>query len=137
MAFYRSQAVALMPDFVVPVNRSKGNAVINFMGGVGALVAYVFNKVLVPVSLFLAFLAVAIIMVLALIVLLLTIRERESYSYQLILETEEKEGKKISEIKDKPNLIESIRDILSEEDKTTLFMLLAIFSCSPLPFSSF
>jgi Na+/melibiose symporter-like transporter len=128
MASYRSQAVALMPDFVVPVNRSKGNAVINFMGGVGALVAYVFNKVLVPVSLFLAFLAVAIIMVLALVVLLLTIRERESYSYQLILETEEREGKKVSETKDKPNLIESVKDILSEEDKSTLFMLLAIFS---------
>ena len=128
MAFYRSQSVALMPDYVVPVNRSKGNAVINFMGGVGALVAYVFNKVLVPISLFLAFLAVAIIMILALVVLLLTIKERESYSYQLILETEEKEGKKQSEKKDKPNLIESFKDILSEEDKSTLFMLFAIFS---------
>ncbi|MHA1884901.1 MAG: MFS transporter [Promethearchaeota archaeon] len=128
MASYRSQAVALMPDFVQPVNRSKGNAVINFMGGIGALVAYIFNKFLVPISLFLAFVAVAIIMVIALVVLLLTIKEKESFSYQLILEVEGREGEKVGDSKDKPNLIESIKDILSEDDKSTLFMLLAIFS---------
>jgi Na+/melibiose symporter-like transporter len=128
MASYRSQAVALMPDFVKPINRSKGNAVINFMGGVGALIAYIFNRFLVPISLFLAFLAVAIIMVLSLIVLLLTIKEKESYSYKLILEKEEVEGQKIKDKKDRPNLIESFKDILSEKDKSTLLMLLAIFS---------
>jgi len=128
MASYRSQAVALMPDFVEPVNRTKGNAVINFMGGIGALIAYLFNKFLVPISLFAAFFAVAIIMVASLIVLLFTIREKESYSYKLILEREEVEGQKIIDKKDRPNLIESFKDILSEEDKSTLFMLLAIFS---------
>ncbi|MHA2006164.1 MAG: MFS transporter [Promethearchaeota archaeon] len=128
MASYRSQAVALMPDFVRPVNRSKGNAVINFMGGVGALLAYIFNLILVPISLFIAFLAVAIIMVLSLVVLLFTVKEKESYSYQLILNEEEKEGKRVSDSKEKPNLIESFRDIISEEDKATLIMLLAIFA---------
>jgi len=128
MAFYRSQAVALMPDFVKPANRTKGNAVINFMGGVGALIAYLFNRFLVPISLLLAFLAVAIIMIVSLIVILITIKEKESYSYQLILDIEQKEGKKLIDKKDKPNLIESFKDILSEEDKSTLFMLLAIFS---------
>ncbi len=128
MASYRSQAVAIMPDFVEPVNRSKGNAVINFMGGIGALIAYLFNKFLVPISLFAAFFAVAIIMVASLIVLLLTIKEKESYSYKLILEREDVEGQKVKDKKDRPNLIESFKDILSEEDKSTLFMLFAIFS---------
>ncbi|MFX0106105.1 MAG: MFS transporter [Candidatus Hodarchaeota archaeon] len=128
MASYRSQAVALMPDFVKPMNRSKGNAVINFMGGVGALVAYLFNRLLVPISLLLAFLMVAIIMIVSLIVLLLTIKEKESYSYKLILEREEVEGEKVKDKKDRPNLIASFKDILSEKDKSTLFMLLAIFS---------
>jgi maltose/moltooligosaccharide transporter len=127
MASYRSQAVALMPDFVKPVNRSKGNAVINFMGGIGALIAYIFNKVLVPISLLLAFVAVAVIMVVSLVILLLTIKEKESYSYKLVLEREEIEGHKISDKKDRPNLIESFKDILSEDDKSTLFMLFAIF----------
>ncbi|MFX1470610.1 MAG: MFS transporter [Promethearchaeota archaeon] len=128
MASYRSQAVALMPDFVRPVNRSKGNAVINFMGGIGALIAYIFNLVLVPISLFAAFLAVAIIMVLSLIVLLFTIKEKEFYSYKLLLEREGIEGEKFKDKAERPNLIESFKDILSEEDKSTLFMLLAIFS---------
>ncbi len=123
MASYRSQAVALMPDFVEPANRSKGNAVINFMGGIGALIAYVFNLVLVPISLFVAFLAVAIIMVLSLVVVVFTVKESESYSYKSILESEN-----IQDKKEKIKLIESIKDILSEDDKSTLFMLLAIFS---------
>lgn len=127
MGFYRSQAVSLMPDFVRPVNRSKGNAIINFMGGIGVAFGYGFSLLLSLVGLQLLFLVISLIMVVALIVLLLTIKEKESFSYQLILETEEKEGKKIKEKKTTPGLIESIKDILSEEDKSTLFILLAIF----------
>lgn len=127
MGFYRSQAVSLMPDFVRPVNRSKGNAIINFMGGIGVAFGYGFSLLLSLVGLQLLFLVISLIMVVALIVLLLTIKEKDSFSYQLILETEEKEGKKIKEKKTTPGLIESIKDILSEEDKSTLFILLAIF----------
>jgi MFS family permease len=129
MGFYRSQAVALMPDFVVPAHRSKGNAIINLMGGVGAVIAYVLNLLLVPYSLFLSFVLVSVIMIASLVVLLLTIKEKNSFSYKQILEMEEKEGQKIkAEKKEKPGLIESFKDILAEEDKSTLFMLLAIFS---------
>jgi len=127
MGFYRSQAVSLMPDFVRPVNRSKGNAIINFMGGIGVAFGYGFSLLLSLVGLQLLFLVISLIMVVALIVLLLTIKEKDSFSYQLILETEAKEGKKIKEKKTTPGLIESIKDILSEEDKSTLFILLAIF----------
>ncbi len=126
MAFYRSQTVALMPDFVEPAHRSKGNAIINLMGGVGAIIAFAFNLILVPISLFLAFLTVSIIMVISLIILLLTVKEKDAYNYKLIIEKEE--GTKIKESKKKPGLIESMQDILAEEDKSTLFMLFAIFS---------
>ena len=127
MASYRSQAVALMPDFVIPANRSKGNAIINFMGGVGAVMAYIFNIVLVPISLFLAFLVVAIIMVISLVIVVLTVKETDSYSYKLILEMEEKEGEKIKDKKENLSLIASFKDVIGEEDKSTLFMLFAIF----------
>lgn len=126
MASYRSQAVALMPDFVKPQHRSKGNAIINLMGGFGAIIAYTFNLILVPISLELTFFIVAIIMVVSLVVLLFTVKEKDSYSFQIILEAE-KEGKKIETKKEKIGLIESFKDILSEKDKSTLFMLLAIF----------
>ena len=66
-------------------------------------------------------------MVLSLVVLFLKIKEKDAYSYQELLELEEKEGRKIKEEKTKPGLIESIKDIFSEEDKSTLFILLAIF----------
>jgi Na+/melibiose symporter-like transporter len=127
MASYRSQAVALMPDFVKPANRSKGNAIINFMGGIGAVMAYVFNIVLVPISLFLAFLVVAIIMVISLVIVLFTVKETDSYSYKLILEIEEKKGEKKKDKKEKLSLIESFKDVIGEEDKSTLLMLFAIF----------
>jgi maltose/moltooligosaccharide transporter len=127
MASYRSQAVALMPDFVIPANRSKGNAIINFMGGVGAVMAYIFNLVLVPISLFLAFLVVAIIMVISLVIVVFTVKETDSYSYKLILEMEEKEGEKIKGKKDKLSIIASFKDVIGEKDKSTLFILFAIF----------
>ena len=127
MASYRSQAVALMPDFVIPANRSKGNAIINFMGGIGAVMAYIFNLVLVPISLFLAFLVVAIIMVISLVIVVFTVKETDSYSYKLILEMEEKEGEKIKGKKEKLSIIASLKDVIGEKDKSTLFILFAIF----------
>jgi Na+/melibiose symporter-like transporter len=127
MASYRSQAVALMPDFVKPANRSKGNAIINFMGGVGAVIAYVFNLVLVPISLFLAFLVVAIIMVASLVIVVFTVKEKDAYSYKLVLEMEEKEGEKKKDKKEKMGIIASFKDVIGEEDKSTLFILFAIF----------
>jgi Na+/melibiose symporter-like transporter len=132
MGFYRSQAVALMPDFVVPRHRTKGNAIINLMGGVGAIIAYIFGLLLIiegrPESIAFAFTLTAVIMVISLFILLFTMREKDSYSYKLILEMEAKEGHKIREKKEKPGLIESFKDIIAEDDKSTLFMLLAIFS---------
>jgi len=127
MGFYRAQAVSLMPDFVRPANRSKGNAIINIMGGLGIAIGYGFSILLGIVSLQLLFLIISIIMVVALLVLLWRIKEKDSYSYQLILETERIEGEKVKAEKTTPGLIESIKDIASEEDKSTFFMLLAIF----------
>jgi MFS family permease len=66
-------------------------------------------------------------MVIALFVLLWRIKEKESFSYKLILEMEGEKGEKIKEEKTKPGLIESIKDIAAEKDKSTLFILLAIF----------
>jgi len=127
MGFYRAQAVSLMPDFVRPENRSKGNAIINLMGGFGVAIGYGFSALLGLVGLQILFLIISVIMVIALLVLLWRIKEKDSYSYQLILEMEGKEGEKIKKEKTTPGLIESIKDIAGEEDKSTLFILLAIF----------
>jgi len=127
MGFYRSQAVSLMPDFVKPVNRSKGNAIINLMGGLGVAFGYGFSLLLSFIERQWIFLLISVIMVIALFVLLWRIKEKESFSYKLILEMEGEKGEKIKEEKTKPGLIESIKDIAAEKDKSTLFILLAIF----------
>ena len=127
MGFYRSQAVALMPDFVKPQHRSKANAIINIMGGIGAIVAYTMGLVSGAIGLQWIFIIASIIMVVALGVLVLTVNENDAYSYKLLLETEAKEGK-VKEKKEKVGLIKSFKDILNEEDKSTLFILLAIFA---------
>ena len=127
MGFYRSQAVALMPDFVRPQYRSKANAIINIMGGIGAIVAYTMGLASGILGLQLTFIIASIIMVVALIILVLTVNENDAYSYKLLIEAEAKEGK-IKENKEKVGLINSFKDILNEEDKSTLFMLLAIFA---------
>ena len=127
MGSYRSQAVALMPDFVRPVHRSKANAVINIMGGIGAIVAYTMSLVSDYIGLQVTFIIASVIMIAALIVLFFKIDENKAFSYKLLLEVEAKEGEKTKEKKEKIGLLSSIKDILREQDKSTIFMLLTIF----------
>ena len=79
MGFYRSPAVALMPDLTPKPLRSKANAVINLMGALGGIFTLVMISVLVPKTgrpdYMPLFLAVAAVMVVAVVALLLTIRE--------------------------------------------------------------
>ncbi|MGV9205276.1 MAG: MFS transporter [Promethearchaeia archaeon] len=128
MGFYRSQAVALMPDFVRPANRSKANAIINLMGGVGAVIAFTLSFLIDYWGHQIVFLLVSIIMIGALGIFLWKVKETESYSYQLLLESEGKRAEDLEPEIEKPNLIQSLKDIWNEDDKSTLFMLLAIFS---------
>ena len=81
MAFYRSPAVALMPDLTPKPLRSKANAVINLMGAVGGIYSLIMISLLVgtqnrpdyePL-----FISVAALMVLAVILLVATIRENK------------------------------------------------------------
>jgi MFS family permease len=131
MGFYRSQAVALMPDFIRPHNRSKANAIINLMGGVGSIVAFTLGLVSDYIGFQFTFIIASIIMIVALIILLLKVKEKDAFSYQLILESEQGGKRDVSEIKtkiEKPGIFKSLKDIVKEEDKSTLFILLAIFA---------
>ncbi|MFX0187968.1 MAG: MFS transporter [Candidatus Hodarchaeota archaeon] len=130
MSFFRSQAVALMPDFIILEHRSKANSIINMMGALSVVVAAVISGLLVDISLQLAFITVAIIMIISLIILILTIKEKNSFSYQLLLKMEAEIGEKVKDKKEKSSLMTSLKDIAKEEDKSTLFALLAIFALS-------
>ncbi|MFX1337239.1 MAG: MFS transporter [Promethearchaeota archaeon] len=130
MSFYRSQTVALMPDFIQPQHRSKANSIINMMSAISLVAASLISIFLVDISLQLAFITVSVIMILGLIVLLLTVKEKNAYSYQLLLKTEAELGEKIKEERERVGLKASFKDVLEEDDKSTITMLFAIFFIS-------
>jgi len=130
MSFYRSQTVALMPDFIQPQHRSKANSIINMMSAISLVAASLISLFLVDISLQLAFITVSIIMIIGLIVLILTVNEKNAYSYQLLLKTEAELGEKIKEEREKVGLKASFKDVLEEDDKSTITMLFAIFFIS-------
>lgn len=81
MGIYRSPAVALMPDVTPKKLRSKGNAVINLMGALGAIFTLVATMLLVPdgerPDYSWLFFAVAALMVICVLILALTVKENK------------------------------------------------------------
>ena len=123
MAFYRSPAVALMPDLTPKPLRSQANSIINLMGAIGGLYSLVMIKVLVGKgerpNYYPLFISVAGLMVLAVVLLVLTIRE-----------------KKIADqiMKDYPDVVDSKEDsqvgatqLAPEVKRSLVFILLSIF----------
>lgn len=81
MAFFRSPAVALMPDVTPRPLRSKGNAIINLMGTVGAIYALLMTGLVVgdgkTPDYSLLFWSVIIFMVISIAVMMVTVNERK------------------------------------------------------------
>ena len=83
MSFFRSPAVALMPDVTLKPMRSKGNAVINLMGTAGGILVLLLGKVFATSALKNSFMSytvffgiVAGIMLVSLLIFLLTVKEK-------------------------------------------------------------
>lgn len=121
MSFYRSPAVALMPDLTPKELRSKANAVINLMGAAGGIFT------LVAISLFIregakpdytyVFLAVAILMVVTVAILFITIRE--NHLLAKIKEQERKEQLVEEQATETDSLVE---ETLPKDVKKSLFL---------------
>ena len=126
MAFYRSPAVALMPDLTPKPLRSKANAIINLMGAVGGIYSLLMITILVgkeerPNYLPL-FLSVALLMILAVVLLVATIRENK-IAAQILKEYPEEtpeSGAVDSAVPASSALAPDIR-------KSLIFLLLSIF----------
>lgn len=84
MALWRSPVISLMPDMTASPLRSEANGIINMMGGVGSILAFLVGGTLSDLreDKFYAFLMASIIMFLALIVLLKFVREPDSLRYK-------------------------------------------------------
>jgi len=125
MSSFRSQTIALMPDFLKPIHRSKGYAVFNFMASLGSILAYTISFLIVPFNLTLGFLTIAIIMVLCLILMFLKINENDSYGYQLIIEMENEKEK--DEGGPFQSFIENFRYVITNKDKSAIAILMGVF----------
>lgn len=118
LGFYRSPAVALMPDLTPKPLRSKGNAVINLMGAIGGVYSLIMIKCMVgsgdrPDYLPL-FLSIGILMVASIVILFLTIKEKKLRAGMV------KEDETIEEgFKSTPALPKDVK-------RSLIFMLLSI-----------
>jgi MFS family permease len=124
MSYYRAPSIALMPDATPQKQRSKANGVINFMGGLGTVMAYLIGGKLFDIEEYYPFLFAGVLMVLALLALLFFYREPEvPYSSEDDEEKEEEVGEKGASLlfpkNGKPPLILTNRSLI--------YILLAIF----------
>ncbi len=111
MALWRTPVVALMPDITPSQFRSQANGVINLMGGVGTIVATLGGSALYDMDPAYPFwLGSALVVVATLLVFFLL-----------------KEPKVFEASEAQPGMIESLRSVVQDEDKSGLRLLLAIF----------
>jgi len=110
-ALWRTPVVALMPDITPSQYRSQANGVINFMGGVGTIIALQTGGMLYKLSPNFPFWLGSGLVLLATLVVYLFIEEPKEY------ETAERQ----------PGMFQSLRDVASDPDKSGLRILFAIF----------
>lgn len=121
MGLYRSPAVALMPDLTPKPLRSKGNAVINFMGAIGGVYTLIMIQLLVPKedhpNYYPLFISIAAIMIVSVILLMITTNEKKTAAAVAAEYPEEAEKEKLIEDEEMP------KDVR----RSLLFLLSSIF----------
>ena len=113
MAIFRTPTVALMPDITPSPLRSKANGIINLMGGLGATLAFLGGAFLYRAGRGLPFYVSAAVSLVATAVVVLIIREPKGLE---------------EEATEQAGVLSTIQAIVKDEEKSGLFILLAIFS---------
>ena len=111
-ALWRTPVVALMPDITPSEKRSQANGIINFMGGIGTIIALQTGGMLYKLSPAFPFWLGSALVVVAALIVFLFVREPKDY-----LESNESQ----------PSMIESLKEVLNDEDKSGSRILFAIF----------
>lgn len=110
-AIWRTPVIALMPDITPSEFRSQANGIINFMGGIGTIVALQTGGILYKMSPNFPFwLGSGLVLISALIVYLFI-----------------EEPKEYGQTENQPGMFESLREVFRHEDKSGLRILFAIF----------
>jgi len=101
-----------MPDITPSEKRSQANGIINFMGGIGTIIALQTGGMLYKLSPAFPFWLGSLLVVIAALVVFIFVKEPRD-----VLESTGPQ----------PSMIESLREILSDEDKSGARILFAIF----------
>lgn len=111
MSLWRSPVISLMPDVTAKSLRSQANGIINLMGGLGAVIAFVTAGMLSDIGgkRFYPFLLGSVFMLAAFVVLLIYVREPDSILYR------RERGLKISDNLANRWAEDSLRSIEAEE----------------------
>jgi maltose/moltooligosaccharide transporter len=112
MAFWRTPVVALMPDITPSKYRSQANGIINFMGGLGALISFFIGAKLYEINQAYPFWLGSVLVIISALLVFAFIKEPQDY--------QKEEQEKL------PGIIESLKVVLKEEEKSPLRILLAI-----------
>jgi Na+/melibiose symporter-like transporter len=113
MAIWRTPVVALMPDVTPSKFRSQANGVINFMGGIGSIIAFLAGSKLYDIDPAYPFWLAAILILVGVLTVFIFIREPRIYEENPNLE--------------KPNLWKSLRQIFHEKQHNAIRIFFAIF----------
>ncbi|PZD95436.1 MFS transporter [Paenibacillus sambharensis] len=118
MSIYRSPVIALMPDITPEAKRTRANGVINFMGGIGAIMAFGGGSMLYQADRSLPFLAAAAVTLVSLFIVFRFIKERTSQVSS--------EGLAKASGDQADGLLRS-QSFRSELNRTTVMLLAAVF----------
>jgi Na+/melibiose symporter-like transporter len=110
-ALWRTPVIALMPDITPSQFRSQANGIINFMGGIGTIIALQTGGMLYKLSPNFPFWLGSGLVLLAALVVCLFIKEPKEYETA----------------RNQPGMFQSLRDVAADPDKSGLRILFAIF----------
>lgn len=111
MAFWRTPVIALMPDITPSPFRSQANGIINFMGGVGAIISFLGGAALYEMNPAFPFWLGSVLVIVASLLVFALIKEPREFA-----ESEAQSG-----------MLESLGEVINEREKSALRLLLAIF----------
>ncbi len=114
LAFFRTPVIALMPDITPSPFRSQANGLINLMGGIGAILAFLGGSLLFKMNPAFPFWAAAVLLLLGCVIVLWSIKEPADST--------------TSSVEKRPGLVSSLGVIVRAREKSALYLLLAIFA---------